>query len=99
MITFYVSDSGKATALPDLTLVQSFLFLFLFFFVFVVVVVVFFQDRVFLCSLGCSGTHSVYQAGLELRNRPASASRVLGLQMCATTPGFWCIVNLVLVSC
>jgi hypothetical protein len=26
-------------------------------------------------------------AGLELRNPPASASRVLGLKMCATTPG------------
>jgi hypothetical protein len=47
------------------------LFLFLFF-VFV------FQDRVSLCSPGCPGTHSVDQAGLELRNPPASASPVLG---------------------
>jgi hypothetical protein len=33
--------------------------------------VVFFfpQDRVSLCSPGCPGTHSVDQAGLELRNR------------------------------
>ena len=30
--------------------------------------------------------HSVDQAGLELRNPPASASRVLGLKACATTP-------------
>jgi hypothetical protein len=26
-----------------------------------------FQDRVSLCSLGCPGTHSVDQAGLELK--------------------------------
>jgi hypothetical protein len=45
-----------------------------------------FRDRVSLCSLGCPGTHSVDQAGLELRNLPASASRVLGLKACATTP-------------
>jgi hypothetical protein len=45
----------------------------------------FFQDRVSLCSLGCPGTHSVDQAGLELRNPPASASDVLGLKACATT--------------
>jgi hypothetical protein len=32
-----------------------------------------FQDRVSLCSPGCPGTHSVDQAGLELRNPPASA--------------------------
>ena len=44
-----------------------------------------FQDRVSLYSPGCSGTHSVDQAGLELRNPPASASQVLGLKTCATT--------------
>jgi hypothetical protein len=38
-----------------------------------------------LCSPGCPGTHSVDQAGLELRNLPASASQVLGLKACATT--------------
>ncbi|GAB1286759.1 Cytosolic phospholipase A2 epsilon [Apodemus speciosus] len=38
-----------------------------------------------LCSPGCPGTHSVDQAGLELRNPPASASQVLGLQACTTT--------------
>jgi hypothetical protein len=46
-----------------------------------------FRDRVSLCSPGCPGTHFVDQAGLELRNPPASAS-VLGLKACATTPGF-----------
>jgi hypothetical protein len=45
-----------------------------------------FQDRVSLCSPGCPGAHSVDQAGLELRNLPASASRVLGLKACTTTP-------------
>jgi hypothetical protein len=44
----------------------------------------FFQDRVSLCNPGCLGTHSVDQAGLELRNPPASASQVLGLKACAT---------------
>jgi len=34
---------------------------------------------------GCPGIHSVDQAGLELRNLPASASQVLGLKVCATT--------------
>jgi hypothetical protein len=34
---------------------------------------------------GCPGTHFVDQAGLELRNQPASASQVLGLKACATT--------------
>jgi hypothetical protein len=44
-----------------------------------------FWDRVSLCCPGCLGIHSVDQAGLELRNLPASASQVLGLKMCATT--------------
>jgi hypothetical protein len=34
----------------------------------------------FLCSPGCPGTHSEDQAGLELRDPPASASQVLGLK-------------------
>jgi hypothetical protein len=45
----------------------------------------FFRDRVSLYSPNCPGTHSVDQAGLELRNLPASASRVLGLKVCTTT--------------
>jgi hypothetical protein len=44
----------------------------------------FFQDRVSLCSPGCPGTHFVDQAGLKLRNLPASASQVLGLKACTT---------------
>jgi hypothetical protein len=52
-----------------------------------------FQDRVSLCSPGCPGTHSVDQAALELRNSPASASQVLGLKVCTTTPGQVWIFN------
>ena len=44
----------------------------------------FFRDRVSLYSPGCPGTHFVDQAGLELRNPPASASQVLGLKVCTT---------------
>jgi hypothetical protein len=53
-----------------------FLFCFVLFFVF--------QDMVSLYSPGCPGTHFVDQADLQLRNPPASASRVLGLKACAT---------------
>jgi hypothetical protein len=38
----------------------------------------FFCDRVSLYSPGCSGTHSMDQAGLELRGSPVSTSQVLG---------------------
>jgi hypothetical protein len=64
------------------------LFLFLFFaFLFYFVLFCFvFRDRVSLCSSGYPGTHSVFHAGLELRNPPISASRVLGLKECATMP-------------
>jgi hypothetical protein len=47
-----------------------------------------FRNRVSLYSPGCPGTHFVDQAGLELRNPPASASWELGLKTCATTPGW-----------
>jgi hypothetical protein len=45
-----------------------------------------FRDRVSLYSPGCPGTHSVDQAGLELRNLPASASQMLQLKACTTMP-------------
>jgi hypothetical protein len=51
----------------------------------------FFLDRVSLYNPGYPGTHFVDQAGLELRTLPASASRVLGLKACATTPGTFLI--------
>jgi hypothetical protein len=47
-----------------------------------------FRGRVSLDSPGCPGTHFVDQAGLEPRYLPAFASRVLGLKVCATTPGY-----------
>ena len=52
----------------------------------------FFWDRVSLYSPGCPGTHFVDQAGLKLRNPLASASRVLGLKACVTTPG-WLLLS------
>ena len=48
----------------------------------------YFQDKGSFCSPCCHGTHSVDQAGLKLRNPPASASQMLGLMACATTPGY-----------
>ena len=53
--------------------------------VFVFVFLVVFRDRVSLCSPGCPGTHFVDQAGLELRNLPTSACRLLGLKSSAAT--------------
>jgi hypothetical protein len=53
----------------------------------IIIIILVFQDRVSLYSSGCPGTHFGDQSGLELRNPPASASRVLGLKTCATTPG------------
>jgi hypothetical protein len=59
---------------------------FLLLFCFVLVWFLVFRDRVSLCSPGCPGTHSVDQAGLELRNPPASASQVLGSKACHHCP-------------
>jgi hypothetical protein len=59
-----------------------FVYFVLFFLCFVLFV---FRDRVSLYSPYCPGTHFVDQAGLELRNLPASASQMLGLKVCATT--------------
>jgi hypothetical protein len=38
-----------------------------------------------MCSPGCSGTHYVDQAGLELRDLPASASLLLWLKLSLLT--------------
>jgi hypothetical protein len=63
-----------------------FLFLFCFFclFFFVCLFFLVFLRQGFSVHPGCPGSHSVDQAGLKLRNPPASASQVLGLQVCAT---------------
>jgi hypothetical protein len=62
----------------------SFSFLSFFLFLFYFILFFFFRDRVSLCSSGCPGTHSVDQAGLKLRNPPASASQMLGLKAYTT---------------
>jgi hypothetical protein len=49
--------------------IRSYLFIYLFIYLFNW----FFRDRVSLYSPGCPGTHFVDQAGLKLRNPPASA--------------------------
>jgi hypothetical protein len=58
----------------------------------------FFRDRVSLFSPGCPGTHFVDQAGLELRNLPASASQVLGLKACTTIPGWFSFLMKMIVK-
>jgi hypothetical protein len=84
VLAFHLAEKG----------IFSFFFFFFFFFcflfcLFVCLFVCFFRDRVSLCSPGYPGTHSVDQAGLKLRNLPASASQVLGLKACATTTPGW----------
>jgi hypothetical protein len=74
------------TTKPSHQPIFVFIILFLFF--------VFFPDRVSLYRPGCPGTHSVDQAGLQLRNPPASASQVLGLKACATMPAYVFIILL-----
>jgi hypothetical protein len=55
-------------------------FFFLFFFDF--------SETEFLCVALAVLELSVEQAGLELKNLPASASQVLRLKACTTTPGY-----------
>jgi hypothetical protein len=76
----YVTMVEFQSLLPQThTLSLSFFLLCFFWFV---------QGRVSLWSPGRAGTHYVDQAGLELRNLPASASQVLGLKVSDTSPGF-----------
>jgi hypothetical protein len=51
-------------------------------------VCLFIGDRISLCSPGCPDPHSVDEAGLKLRDPPASASLLLGLKVWATIPVF-----------
>jgi hypothetical protein len=74
---------ATTTGLDTLSFHISFLFLIFSFFLLPPPVPPPTRDRVSLYSPSCPGTHSVDQAGLELRNLPASASRVLGLKVCA----------------
>jgi hypothetical protein len=66
----------KQASVISLSCNPSFSHFILFYFILFLV----FQDRVSLCSPGCPGTYFVDQAGFELRNPSASASRVLGLK-------------------
>ena len=69
------------------------------FFVFVVVFVFVFQARVSLYSPGCPGLPLVDQAGLELRNLPASAFQVMGLNVCTTMPGpYVSLIHTILIA-
>jgi hypothetical protein len=45
-----------------------------------------FWNQVSLCSPDCPGAQSVDQAGLKLRDLPASASQELGLKVCMHHP-------------
>jgi hypothetical protein len=73
-------NENKYLSSPEL-----FCFIFRLFVCFLIFILFVFQDRLSLCSPGCPGTHFVDQAGLELRNPPASASQVLGLKARTTT--------------
>ena len=77
-------NSGNACILFCFVLFCFVLFFCFLFSVFVVVVV--FWDRVSLYSPGCPETYFGDQAGLELRNLPASASQVLELKACTIMP-------------
>jgi hypothetical protein len=52
-------------------------------------------NRVSLCTPGCPGTHSVGQAGLELRDLAASASQALGESKACTTTLWQLVMSLV----
>jgi hypothetical protein len=93
---FWLKKPNQTKTRRSLLIVPSRFPVFLFVWVFVLFcfVLLVFQDRVSLYSPGCPGTHFVDQAGLELRNLPASASWVLGVKACATTPGsFSCFIS------
>jgi hypothetical protein len=66
---------------------QGFLFFVLGFFFFFFFFLVFEVGFLCIALAVLELTHFVDQAGLKLRNPPASASKMLGLKACATTPG------------
>ena len=78
--TVYLEGNNKLTRIPFM-FVCLFVCLFTYFFFFGFLDLFFSRPY----SPGCPGAHSVDQAGLELRNLPASASQVLELKACATT--------------
>jgi hypothetical protein len=52
-----------------------------------------------LCNPGYPGTFSVDQAGLELKDLPASASQVLELKMCVTTAQYYSSASPIVTKC
>ena len=46
-----------------------------------------FRDRVTLCRPGCMGTYFVDQAGFKVISPLASASQMLGLELCSISMG------------
>ena len=52
----------------------------------------YFHDRVSVYTPSCPETHFAQQPGLELKNLPASASKVLGLKSSATTT--WLVLQI-----
>ena len=74
------------------------LFVCLFYFV-LFCFVLFFRAKVSLYSPSCPGLPFVDQAGLELRNLPASAFQVMGLNVCATMPGqYVSLIHTILIA-
>ena len=58
-----------------------------------------FGSRVSLYIPGCPGPPFVDQAGLELRNLPASAFQVMGLNVCATMRGpYVSLIHTILIA-
>jgi hypothetical protein len=61
--------------------------------------VLFFRAKVSLYSPGCPGLPFVDQAGVELRNLPASAFQVMGLNVCATMRGpYVSLIHTILIA-
>lgn len=46
-----------------------------------------FRGRIFLCSPGFPGSHSVHHGSIKIRDPPSSASQVTGFKACVTMPG------------
>ena len=53
----------------------------------VFIFIFFVQNKVSLCSLGCSGTHSVHQAGLDLIKIHQLLPQECWDERCGATPG------------
>jgi hypothetical protein len=83
MVHPFVLATNFVTPFMDI-LFPILFFCFVLFCLFVCLFLVF-PDRISLYSPDCPRTHFVDQAGLELRNLPASTSQVLGLKVYATT--------------